>query len=543
MYTIVDSAAALNAALKVAQSGDTIALASGTYAGVTATNLHFASGVTITEAQGAHAVLTTLTVSASSGLTFSGLEFYADPTGINNPFLVHNGSTDIHFDRLNVHGSMDGNPADDVAALFVRDSSNISITNSEFQQLAAAINDSNNVGITISGNSIHDIRTDGIRNNGASDVTITHNTITNFFPAPGDHPDAIQFWTNGFTTSAHDITVADNLIQRGTGSTAQGVFMTDSSGVMPYLNLHITGNTIIGEAYNGIDVSGATSALISNNYVQGFTDQKSWIRLETDNGGLVTGNSANTYVVTATDVGVTMTSNATIAQASDGGAAGVALWQLAHPAGLFLSGTSGAETLTGGNGGDTLAGGAGADRLVGGAGDDTYIISGKATIVEAANGGVDTVLSSGTFTLPANVENLTLTGTAALSGTGNACDNLLIGNGGADTLSGAAGNDTIVGGAGDDVIKGGPGNDLLIGGAGADRFVFMKGDGHDVVTDFGLNGDHDVLDISNLLALGYAPTLTDTGTSVVVSFSTGDSIELLGRHAADLHATTVGFIF
>jgi Ca2+-binding RTX toxin-like protein len=540
MYTTVDSAAALNAALKNAHSGDTILLASGTYAGVAATDLHFADGVTVTAAQGAHAVLTSLTVKASSGLTFTGLEFYADPSGVQNPFLVRSGSTDIHFDHLNVHGSLDGNPQDDVQGMLIRDSSNVSVTNSEFQQLWTGLAHQNMQGATVSGNSFHDIRMDAVRGGGSSFVTISGNTFTNFDPVTGDHADAIQFWS--LTAPAHDITIAGNLIERGDGAVMQGVFMRDGGGGMPFENVAITGNYLAGTSYNGVEVQGGEHVTVAGNYVQGYLDMYSRIYLSTVSDGQLTDNSANKYIIDSTDTGLTMTGNAALAQASDGGAAALALWKLSHQQGVYLSGTSGADTLTGSNGADTLVGGAG-DRLTGGSGDDLYVVAGKSTIVEAASGGVDTVQSSVAFTLPANVENLTLTGAGAISGTGNGANNILTGNDLANTLVGAAGSDTLVGGVGDDVLAGGAGDDLLIGGAGADHFVFLKGDGHDVVTDFGLNGDHDVLDISNLLSLGLTPTLTDTATSVVVSFSTGDSIELLGRHAADLHATTVGYIF
>jgi Ca2+-binding RTX toxin-like protein len=58
------------------------------------------------------------------------------------------------------------------------------------------------------------------------------------------------------------------------------------------------------------------------------------------------------------------------------------------------------------------------------------------------------------------VENLTLTGTGALNGTGNSLDNHLIGNSGANSLSGDAGNDTLDGGSGIDTMTGGDGSDI-----------------------------------------------------------------------------------
>ncbi|HEY9871025.1 MAG TPA: calcium-binding protein, partial [Candidatus Obscuribacterales bacterium] len=111
------------------------------------------------------------------------------------------------------------------------------------------------------------------------------------------------------------------------------------------------------------------------------------------------------------------------------------------------------NSLTGGAGNDTLDGGMGTgafDWLVGGTGNDTYILNENAndSITENANEGTDTVVSSFTYTLGLNLENLTLAGTSAINGTGNSLDNVLTGNTAANSLSGAAGNDTYVFGAG-----------------------------------------------------------------------------------------------
>lgn len=122
-----------------------------------------------------------------------------------------------------------------------------------------------------------------------------------------------------------------------------------------------------------------------------------------------------------------------------------------------INGTGNAadNTLIGNNGNNILDGGAGADGMAGLAGDDIYVVDHAGDIVtEALNAGVDTVKSSISYTAAKNVENVVLTGGAALNGTGNTLNNALTGNDEANTLTGLQGNDTIGGGAGDDVIYG-----------------------------------------------------------------------------------------
>jgi|GEM_PF-2734217 len=130
------------------------------------------------------------------------------------------------------------------------------------------------------------------------------------------------------------------------------------------------------------------------------------------------------------------------------------------------------------------------------AGDDSYIVNAPTDIItEGVGWGTDSVTASINYTLPANVENLTLVG-AAKRGWGNDLANSITGNGLANDLRGANGNDTLSGGAGDDSLNGGIGNDSLIGGIGYDTLTGGPGNdrfaidaGADSIADLGLGAD------------------------------------------------------
>src|SRR3569623_489181 len=148
----------------------------------------------------------------------------------------------------------------------------------------------------------------------------------------------------------------------------------------------------------------------------------------------------------------------------------------------FADGQGGNDIITGNSADNVLDGAAGADTLFGGDGNDTYVVDNSGDVVtENANEGSDTVQSSIAYTLSANLENLVLTGTTAINGTGNALDNLLTGNSAANTLNGSAGNDTLDGGVGADTMIGGTGNDTYIVDNSSDVVTENAGEGTDTV--------------------------------------------------------------
>ena len=236
-----------------------------------------------------------------------------------------------------------------------------------------------------------------------------------------------------------------------------------------------------------------------------------------------------------------------------------------------LNGGDSNDQIKGGDGHDRLDGGAGADRMWGGRGNDTYTVDDRSDRVhESRNGGTDTVKANVSYSLVGtHVEKLVLTGSADLNGTGNSLSNSLTGNSGDNVLKGAAGHDSLkgmgghdrleggsgndkldagsgddkleggsgrdrlYGGKGDDRLEGGAGDDRMTGGSGEDIFVFQKGGGRDVVTDFRYGRDE--IDVSRLAGVNSLSDLylNQSGEDAVIAHGS-DILVLKGVNASDL---------
>nr|WP_237219941.1 cadherin domain-containing protein [Sphingomonas arenae] len=207
-----------------------------------------------------------------------------------------------------------------------------------------------------------------------------------------------------------------------------------------------------------------------------------------------------------------------------------------------LSGGNGDDTIRGGVGNDSLNGGTGLDTMEGGAGDDAYFvdvftndgISNDDLVVELPGSGNDIVNASVSYWLPNDVERLTLTGTAAIDGYGNALANTITGNTAANVLRGGEGNDALIGGVGNDTLFGEGGNDTLTGGADADTMdgglgndtingqagvdVIIGGRGRDVLTG-GTEAD--------TFVFAFADTaVQQVNVDLITDFTAADRIDL-----------------
>ena len=317
--TTVGSTAGLMAALGTAHAGDTILLSSGSYSNVQIQGLNFATPVNIMSADPTHlAVLKDLNVQSSSGVNFSHLELSTVGTPLGGvtakdiyPFTVL-ASQNISFDSIVAHGDPNGTLATTTSGMVITDSNGVSITNSSFQYFHDAIEhiDSNN--INISNNAFQYMYDDSIRGGGTSNITIDYNTFTSnhMVASDPDHPDCIQLWTVNTVKSASNITIIGNNISRGSGNATQGIFLTNQIN-MPFLNVNIQGNTVSGELARAISIGDAPGALVTNNVIQGYSDQKSGLVIDTSAKAVITGNKSTKYTYMSSS-GLVISNNTTL---------------------------------------------------------------------------------------------------------------------------------------------------------------------------------------------------------------------------------------
>jgi hypothetical protein len=290
--------------------------------------------------------------------------------------------------------------------------------------------------------------------------------------------------TTTLPANVENLTLTGTAAINGTGNAGNNVIT--GNGANNILNGGAGIDTLIGGLGNDIYVVDSATDTIT----------------ELANGGTDTIQSSVTYTIAA----LVNVENLTLTGAAANG-----------------TGNAGNNVITGNGANNILNGGLGTDTLIGGAGNDIYIVdSATDTITELANGGTDTIQSSVTFTIAtlANIENLTLTGTGAINGIGNAANNVITGNSANNILDGGTGIDTLIGGAGNDILTGGLGKDTLTGGLGADRFDYRNlahsvFNTFDVITDFNANPGNDLFVVSTARTGGFSNAGTVAGLDVL----------------------------
>lgn len=306
----------LDAAVKAATSGDTVVLAAGSYQQLWVDDKTSAAAITFkSESATNPAVVGYVRAIRSDGVMFQDLKVgRALVTGVDqnytNMALVQD-SKNISFSGVTFFST----GADEKylgRGIFVRDSASVSVTGSDFSHLAVGMCTMTTDGLIVQNNKFHDLRIDGSEYTAVKNVLIDGNDFRDFRSSAIDHPDAIQFWTNGTKQASTDIIISNNVIMPGTGAGSQGIFIQDEIGGLPYERLTIKNNLLLdaGNYWNGIAVRGGKDVVLENNTSISPTgdDKVFYIRLDNVVGAQLTNNLADQLVQTGSS-GFILTGN------------------------------------------------------------------------------------------------------------------------------------------------------------------------------------------------------------------------------------------
>jgi len=298
----ISNQAALNAALASARGGEMLALAPGGYS-VTLSAKSYASPVIITSADPAHrAKIGWFSLANVSNLTFLKVDITRKPKDPTRPNAENlgkiNGGKGIAFDGVYFHGSLDNDARNDMVGPNIGNVDGLRIVNSRFEQLMAGFRLGACKNVTVANNVVTALRSDGFNFAASTNVLIERNSFSNFQRNTTDHPDAIQFWTQGSTRPSANITIRYNVVLPGAGNGMQGIFLADQVGNLPYSNVLIEKNLIVGlNMANGIFPSHVNGLTVRYNTVVSPVDDGNpvWIRIDKATGVSVTGNIADMF--------------------------------------------------------------------------------------------------------------------------------------------------------------------------------------------------------------------------------------------------------
>ncbi|MCG8491219.1 MAG: right-handed parallel beta-helix repeat-containing protein [Sneathiellales bacterium] len=423
-------------------SGMTIKLAPGDYTDFKI-DINPSSTVTITSADLDNpARISGLNIGGASNIDFENLRFEANETdalSLNwGRYVVRvDNSSDINFGNSDFGGVTENMMHENIIALYVDDSQDIGVTGSDFHNIYKGAIFSHSDDIVASGNTLHDIRSDGFDFIGVQGVLIEKNSFSDFYHNDVDHSDYIQFWSTGATRQSTDVVIRDNFMVQGDGLDAQAIFIRDGDG-LGYTNFTIENNLIYQSGYHGISVGGVDGLTIRGNTVLSTVEQgkPTWISV----------NSSDNYVIENN-----IASKLDYEESHNFSVEGNIVAPLGGDYGEYFEGLFG-DPLTP----NTTS-------------FDDFI--------------VDPTLNAGADMNALIMQNDNLVG--------NAENNFIEGTDDDDLIIGFMGRDTLVGGDGDDTLSGGWDADELKGGAGADVFEFSQindssadSASHDKILDF-----------------------------------------------------------
>lgn len=242
------------------------------------------------------AVIGELDVAHASDVTIKNLDFERRDAQTGGKYVASfRNAPHAKVISSRFRGTLSGMPAYTYGVM-LRESSDARVERSEFSGLRFGVGFIGGDRMAIVSNEFRDLQTDAIRGEGADDLLIAGNVIGDFYPVKGDHPDGIQLWTNNQKKVNRRIVIRGNLVMRGKGAIIQGIFVSDTRSKLPFEQVEIAGNLIVGSMYNGIAVLSARDIVVRDNIVQAYPDQQSWIRLTDNRNTSMIGNRSTRFI-------------------------------------------------------------------------------------------------------------------------------------------------------------------------------------------------------------------------------------------------------
>ena len=315
--------------LRQSRGGQRILLAPGEYAPFALRGIAPPTELVITSQDPARrAVLTGVNLRDGANLTFRNVVLRSSGKAVQEDFLFR-GMRKLTISNILASGRAGPVGLAEDKIMQLRECTDAAISRAEFTNAVIALSLLDTNGVSVTSSYLHGLRMDAIRGGGNSNVLIAYNHITDFSPKAGDHPDGIQFWTRRQKVAAHDIRIAGNVIHRGSGKPMQGIFMRDETSSLPYRDVGIQDNIVIGGMFNGIAVLSETNSLtLKSNVVAAYPDMKSWIRV--NDHATLRDNSSPIYLIGNKRAKV-VRNNRIVPVRADAGAAALKTWARARP--------------------------------------------------------------------------------------------------------------------------------------------------------------------------------------------------------------------
>ncbi|MFZ6654757.1 hypothetical protein [Undibacterium sp. TJN19] len=411
---------------------------------------------------------------------------FTTPTGVRN--ITGTGTANITLTGNSLANVITANTGNDtlvagsgLATLVGGTGTSTFVVNNSADVITQAANSNHNL-VQTSVNFVLPANVQNITGTGSGNISLTGNSLANVITANSGNDTLIAgsglaTLVGGTGTSTFVINNVGDVITQA-ANTNKNLIQTSVSYVLPAnvqnmtgtgnANLTLTGNTlanvITGNAGNDTLIAGTGLATLV-----GGTGSNVFV-INNASDVITQAANANTNLV-QTSVSYTLPAN--VQNITGTGSASITL--TGNSLSNVITGNAGTSKLVAGSGDTTLIAGSGITTMTGGAGNDTFVVNNIADVVVAQTGGVNLIKSSVSYTMPTNVQSMILTGTGALTATGNSGDNLIVSNGGASTLEGGAGTDVLEGGTGASTLKDSGGASAMLGGSGNTTMIAGSG--------------------------------------------------------------------